>query len=329
MVVGGTVAGMTSEGGGTIAFPVMTLVFGIGPAIARDFSLMIQSAGMTAASFSILFMKVQVENHALKYVTVGGITGIIFGLEFVAPHLPSDYAKMIFVSVFFTFAFALYQLNRTHDRPVFDTIPDFEVYRYRYSFLLISVGFVGGILSGISGSGIDICSFSILTLLFRVSEKVATPTSVVLMGINTVFGFGYVQFFQGGVEGDALHFWPCAIPVVVIMAPLGSILGSHFHRLVLAYWIYISDTLALLTGIIVIQPWKDTGLSITTIVVIIFGALFFSWIARLGESWCIDQYKEEKEVKPMMESPGPESVSIPTQIELGQENSKGPALIDM
>ena len=45
MVVGATVGGMTSEGGGAVAFPVMTLALGIKPSIARDFSLMIQSCG--------------------------------------------------------------------------------------------------------------------------------------------------------------------------------------------------------------------------------------------------------------------------------------------
>ena len=36
---------MTSEGGGAVAFPVMTLALNIPPPVARDFSLMIQSCG--------------------------------------------------------------------------------------------------------------------------------------------------------------------------------------------------------------------------------------------------------------------------------------------
>ena len=36
---------MTSEGGGAVAFPVMTLALNISPGVARDFSLMIQSCG--------------------------------------------------------------------------------------------------------------------------------------------------------------------------------------------------------------------------------------------------------------------------------------------
>jgi hypothetical protein len=56
MVFGSMVAGATSEGGAAVAFPVMTLVFGIAPPVARDFSFMIQSVGMTCASFTILYM---------------------------------------------------------------------------------------------------------------------------------------------------------------------------------------------------------------------------------------------------------------------------------
>ena len=37
--------GMTSEGGGAVAFPVMTLLLKIEPGVARDFSLMVQSVG--------------------------------------------------------------------------------------------------------------------------------------------------------------------------------------------------------------------------------------------------------------------------------------------
>lgn len=46
MVVGATVAGMTSEGGGAVAFPVMTLLLHIETEVARDFSLMVQSCGL-------------------------------------------------------------------------------------------------------------------------------------------------------------------------------------------------------------------------------------------------------------------------------------------
>lgn len=47
MVLGSFVGGITSEGSGAVAFPVMTLALHIAPGIARDFSIMIQSIGKT------------------------------------------------------------------------------------------------------------------------------------------------------------------------------------------------------------------------------------------------------------------------------------------
>lgn len=94
MVFGSMLAGATSEGGAAVAFPVMTLAFAILPVVARDFSFMIQSVGMTAAAGTILWMGVLVERKAILYTTIGGVCGIIYGLEKVAPTLTPSYAKM-------------------------------------------------------------------------------------------------------------------------------------------------------------------------------------------------------------------------------------------
>ena len=77
MIFGAMVAGMTSEGGGAVAFPVMTLALHISPSVARDFSLMIQSCGMTAAAFTIFWMRLKTEKHSLLFCSLGKLT-IIF-----------------------------------------------------------------------------------------------------------------------------------------------------------------------------------------------------------------------------------------------------------
>ena len=56
--------GMTSEGGGAVAFPVMTLALNITPAVARDFSLMIQSCGENKYLASIQRIR---SNHPTFY----------------------------------------------------------------------------------------------------------------------------------------------------------------------------------------------------------------------------------------------------------------------
>ncbi|KHJ78293.1 hypothetical protein OESDEN_22087 [Oesophagostomum dentatum] len=84
MFFGSTIAGMTSEGGGAVAFPVMTLVLHIDPVTARDFSLMIQTFGMGSALFVILFMRVQIEQRALIFGCLGSIPGMCLGFAFVS-----------------------------------------------------------------------------------------------------------------------------------------------------------------------------------------------------------------------------------------------------
>ena len=78
--------------------------------------------------------------------------------------------------------------------------------------VLFATGFLGGIFSSISGSGIDICSFACLTLLFRLTEKTATPTSVILMAINTVVGFLWREYAQEGIGDDSWNFFLVCAP---------------------------------------------------------------------------------------------------------------------
>uniref|UniRef100_A0A7S3JS29 Membrane transporter protein n=1 Tax=Aureoumbra lagunensis TaxID=44058 RepID=A0A7S3JS29_9STRA len=124
------------------------------------------------------------------------------------------------------------------------------------ALILLAAGFLGGIFTSISGSGIDICSFSVLTLLFRISEKTATPTSVVLMAINTVIATIYTKFHPDeGFHELVWEFFVVCAPIVVIGAPLGSIIGSIVHRLVLASFIYVTDAVQLAGALYVVRPW--------------------------------------------------------------------------
>ncbi|KAJ7335984.1 hypothetical protein OS493_013350 [Desmophyllum pertusum] len=278
MIFGSIIAGMTSEGGASVAFPVLTLAFSIVPSVARDFSLLIQSCGMTAAAFTIFWMRVQLEWHSIIFCSLGGIVGMIIGLEFIDPNLTPPQKKIGFVCVWFSFAFALFLLNRYHKRKTYQTIPDFKMWKL---IVLLLTGFIGGIFSAISGSGVDICSFSILTLLFRITEKTATPTSVVLMGGNTAVGFYWRQVIQQAVSVDAYYYTAVCAPIVVLGAPFGSVIGSHFHRQVLASFVYISDTVALVSAYAIV-PLTNALIGVS-VGIIAFGFLFFGLITYVGQ----------------------------------------------
>ncbi|GMR47173.1 hypothetical protein PMAYCL1PPCAC_17368, partial [Pristionchus mayeri] len=277
MMFGAAVGGATAEGGGAIAFPILTLAFKVPATTARDFAFMIQTVGMNSAAITVLLMGLLVEKHTLILASIGGSVGTILCLEFLDDLLAPDLKKMIFVSVFFSFAIALFLLNSDKKRKTFDKIQNFDL---KKSILLVVVGFVGGAFSGISGSGLDVFSFSVITLLFRVNEKVATPTTVSLAGINSAVGFFWRHQMQHAIQPLAWEYFAVCIPIVSIFAPLGSFLSSHFHRQTLAIFIYILETVAIISAFAIIQP--DLVLIIISISFVVFGFLFYYLLAFLG-----------------------------------------------
>ncbi|MCP3917454.1 MAG: sulfite exporter TauE/SafE family protein [bacterium] len=299
MAFGSFIAGATSEGGGAVAFPVMTLLFGIVPSTARDFSLMIQTVGMIAAGLTILSTRIPVERHALVWASLGGGIGVILGIEFVAGHLSPPFAKMLFTSTWLAFAFALILINRYRDREVHVRITNFLP---RHAVLLVVTGIAGGVVTSITGSGLDIATFALLVLRLRINESIATPTSVVLMGVNAAVGFAWKGTFGAGMAPAAWNYWWVCVPIVVVGAPFGAWFIKHRSRLFVAKLLYASIVIQFFAAILIVPMTPQlVGFSV---LVFVAGLLFFRWMANRGVrrlGWLSDQGLTE--VSPAGEAP--------------------------
>lgn len=231
MIFGSIIAGATSEGGGAIAFPVFTKVLQIPPGDAKVFSLAIQSVGMVAASIAILMMRVKVLWPVIGWVSLGGILGLIIGAVFLSAFLPANVIRMLFTVMAVSLGLTLLCLNSGF-RLNNIVLPNI---RLREINILLLVGFLGGVLSGLVGSGIDMLCFAVLVLLFRISESIATPTSVILMAIQSVFGVLLQVFILGGINAQVQAYWLAAVPVVVVGAPLGAFFCTRMAPLYIRY----------------------------------------------------------------------------------------------
>lgn len=164
MVFGSLVAGATSVGGAAVAFPVMTLVFDISPTVARDFALMIQTVGMLSAAFAIWYQRILVDWPCIFWCTLGGMVSTPVGLTALhfAGGLPPPIAKSIFLSSWLAFAVALALLNaqrgrQTHPVTPYPKGPD-DIYWKSRVYLV--AGLLGGLLTVVSGSGMDLAAFA-------------------------------------------------------------------------------------------------------------------------------------------------------------------------
>jgi uncharacterized membrane protein YfcA len=276
MLFGSFIAGATPEGGGAVAFPVMTLMFDIKPHIARNFSLAIQSFGMTAASFLIITQKIKIDKTYLCLCSFGGFFGIAFGSYFIAPLVSPPYAKMFFVSLWLSFGVALFYINFKQDGQIIDHLPQLSNYEKKQ---LMFLGFLGGVVVSIVGSGIDILTFSIVTIRYRLSEKVATPTSVCLMTGNTIIGFLIHVFLLRDFGVEEFNYLLVCIPVVIFFAPFGAYLINQKTRNFISNFLYTVLIAQFLGALIILKP---TGfLAWFSLATFITGLIFFFSIRRL------------------------------------------------
>lgn len=265
MVFGSFVGGGTSEGGGAIAFPVFTKLLHIAPRDARNFSLAIQSVGMGAASLSIFYLRIPIERRALLYAGLPGIFGIAFGTFFVAPLLPPVFVRTSFTVLVSSMGVALLLVNRDKSVLRNEALPVFEA---REKCILVCAGLLGGVISALVGTGENSVVFMVMVLLFRVNEKIVTPTTVVLMTMVSIPGFLIHLFLLKDFTPAVMGYWLAAVPVAVVMAPFGALVCSRMKRHAIVLLLLFLIALEFLSTVLLVPlPPRVLWVSLGTLIV--------------------------------------------------------------
>jgi len=276
MIFGSFIAGSSPEGSASIAYPVFTLLLKIPPPEARNFAFAIQSIGMTCASLLILNLRIKVEWNYIKYVTLAGFVGLIFGTYFIVPLISPPLAKLFFVSLWLAFGLVLWYSNRKPKRDVYDSIQSFGKSDIRTLLLL---GLVGGMISSIFGTGINIFSFCFMTIYYRINEKVAVPSSVIIMTLETILGF----FIHAAIIHDfkqlSFEMWLVCVPFVAIFAPLGAFVVSKVPRKLVANFLTCILIIQFVGAIWVIKP--NLVQAIMSFAVLVIGLSSFIYLASM------------------------------------------------
>lgn len=224
MILGAFVAGLTPEGGGAVAFPVLSIFFNIDRVLARDFSLMIQSVGMTSASIFVLTQKDcdrKVFRPLLLFIPLACF-GFVIGM-LTLQSIPVYMIQALFLSLIMAFALAyVYSDHRgTKDQLRFETTFDYAITG--------TVIILGGMCASLFGTGTDILLYSVLVTRFRLVERTATRMSIMIMAGTSIFGFSYRHFIDQSLTPDQYRVWICAYPVVLFMAPFGAYILSKIN----------------------------------------------------------------------------------------------------
>jgi len=225
MMVGGAfVAGFTPEGGGAVAFPVLNVFLHVDRVLARDFSMMIQSVGMTSASIFILTHKETIPKDykpLLVFVPVCAV-GTLLGFLFLQ-RIPVYIIQAMFLSLSATFVIAYY----FSDHRGIETIV--KVKSKLDSFYLGLILIIGGMISSLFGTGGDVVLYLLLVTHFNMVAKKACRISILLQAAISIFGYCYRAFYDHGLTNYQIKTWLCAFPVVLFMAPFGAYVLAKLH----------------------------------------------------------------------------------------------------
>lgn len=148
--------------------------------------------------------------------------------------------------------------------------------------LLLGIGLVGGTISSVLGSGLDIITFAVLVLGFRICEAVATPTSVILMASNAVVGTLWKGTVGEGLIAQSWNYWWVCVPIVIVGAPLGAWFIRRISRTSIALFLIASIVVQYFAALLII-PQTPMLLAFNAIVLTV-GVACFAVINRLGKN---------------------------------------------
>lgn len=251
MVLGAFVAGSTPEGGGAVAFPVLNVFLEIPREHARDFSLMIQSIGMTSASLFILSNR-RTDPRAFRPLLWGvpvACVGFVLGMLTVQG-LRVTIIQALFLAMIASFAIAygLSACRGEKDRLPVRTVGDW--------LSMVAILLLGGVAASLFGTGSDILIYTLAVTRFHMKERLATELSVVLMAAVSLFGFFYRGVVQHDLTRHQVQAWLCAYPVVLFMAPLGALVLKRIDKELLLRAVIVLNV-AQLAYFLVVKPTAE------------------------------------------------------------------------
>lgn len=262
MMLGSFVAGATPLGGATVAFPVFTKLLQTPTSDARTFGLMIQSVGMGMATVLILTRQIKVLPGVIGWSTCGGLVGLACGAYL--GQIPHPLPKILFTFAVTTFGIVLILTRwwfQWHPQP------DIPHWHHGHRSLFLLVGIILGVFSANTGAGTDMFAFIVMTLAFGIDTKIATPTTVIIMALNSWAGF----LLYGVINdpGVVWHYWLVAVPVVIVGAPVGAFVASVIRYRYLIIFLLCLIVAELVTTLWLI-PFDRTAITVTLIALIMY-----------------------------------------------------------
>lgn len=189
--------GMVGSGGSILTVPVLVYLMGVNPSLATTSSLFI--VGTTSLVGGIrAYTKKTVDFRAVTEFGIPSILSIFITRHFLLPALPdilfhiNNFAvsKEIFLMVLFAILMLAASVTMIRNNPTAETtVAENEAGRQHKVVPLMILGLLIGMITGLLGAGGGFLIIPALVLFLKLPMRTAVGTSLLIIAINSLFGF--------------------------------------------------------------------------------------------------------------------------------------------
>ena len=222
-VLMGIILGLFGGGGSILTVPILVYLFSINVINATSYSLFI--VGTTAFFASVSHIrKGNVDLKAALYFGAPTIIGVLLSRKYFITNIPLEIIRIgdfiltkdIFLLVFFSILMFSSAISILKKKKVISA-EDIKS-KENKPFLIAIQGFMVGAITGLVGAGGGFLLVPALHLLYGLDIKKAIGTSLVLIAVNSMFGFGVDILNQVNIDYRFLF-------LVASLSIVGSIIG--------------------------------------------------------------------------------------------------------
>jgi uncharacterized membrane protein YfcA len=221
----GVSLGLIGSGGSILTVPVLVYLFHIDPLLATTYSLCIVGVSSIAGVISRLRQRL-LDFKVILIFGAPSILGVFIARKYILSAIPANFSigsdtilsKDSFIMLFFASLMLVSALSMILGK----SKKEIDGEKAEYGPSLTFVGLLEGLVTGIVGAGGGFLIIPALVLLGKLSMKKAIASSLFIITIKSLVGFG----------GDLLHVnvdWKF-LSIIIVLATLGIITGNYLNK---------------------------------------------------------------------------------------------------
>lgn len=214
--------GLIGGGGSILTVPVLVYLFAVDTVLATTYSLFVVGSTSLVGSFSY-FKKGLVDTKTVLFFGIPSIIAVFLTRHYLLPAIPEhitnigsfELSRSILLMIFFAvlMVFASYSMIKKEvDQNATTQNPSSKM-------SVVVQGLLVGMVTGLIGAGGGFLIIPALVNLLKLPMKTAIGTSLVIIAVNSLMGFGFSL-------GHYPIKWPFLLTVTLI-AIVGIFIGTY------------------------------------------------------------------------------------------------------